>query len=72
MRKSTRLNRRKVNKALSPIAHNRQERLLLNLYRGLETKHERRAVIVLMASIAWGRLNKKADKVSVRGLFGVL
>jgi hypothetical protein len=52
-----------------PTTHlSRNEEKLLRLFRGIQSKHERDAIMVLLASIALGRLGKAADKHTTRGL----
>lgn len=51
-------------------AKTRAERSLLQAFRRLESKHERQAVLVLLTSVAWGRLNKDSNRKSLRSVLG--
>jgi hypothetical protein len=46
----------------------KKETQLVLLFRGIDSKHERQTFMLLMASMATGRLTKMADKKSVRSL----
>jgi hypothetical protein len=48
-----------------------RERQLVLLYRGIESKHERNAFVLLMASIACGELTSLADKKKLDSLLDV-
>lgn len=41
---------------------------MLRVFRDIESRHERDAILLLAVSVAHGRLNKTADKQTTRGI----
>ena len=53
---------------ISTPSLSRSEEKLVRLFRGIASKHERDAIMLLTAGLAIGRLTKLADKCTARGL----
>lgn len=50
----------------------KEEALLLDMYRSMRSRWERSALLLIVQSLSWGRLNKKTDQYSWNELIRAL